>query len=408
MENEDESWMVENPGRPLLFHAEDYEENPKRRGRRRKRTAKAMVKAPRRHRRRRTHRAKIAVVAPKPKRHRRRRAHRAKAPKAMKVGRKARRRGRRRSKRPFTFLKAWKHKRRGYKPFKTPKGTKFFMGPKSKFEENPRRKRRRGGRRRKAFSLNFAASNPKRRFSKRRHYASNPLAKLNGGKFYNLPTMGELKGQGAVKSILFGFGGLVTSNLVGMGIDYAFQKYSESIVGKEGAVAPSEYMVDGARIFGKLAIGSAISWAMGKYVLKSNVAAKTWQTGVYIATGLDIAGTIVKYLTRSTAQVKLGGPIRAPATLGNVAMGVLGAGSFGSWWYENQVRDAIYKTGRVEVVGNEKGHVGIMHPGTGKIIMSGPEKQMASVLGAIQKSVLKTGNDLEQDKVIGEDITIEA
>lgn len=399
---EDESWMVENPGRPILFNAEDYEENPrgrKRRGRRRKRSMKAIVKAPKR-RRRRAKRAKIVVAAPKKRR--RRRARRVKAPKTMKVGRKARRRGRRRSKRPFTFLKAWKKKRRGYKPFKTPKGTKFFMGPKAKFEANPKRKRRRGGRRRKAFSLNFAASNPRKRYSRRRHYASNPVSglggKLTGAKFYMLPTMGELKGQGVVKSVLYGLGGLVTTSLIGMGLEKVCEQ----------AKITDEYMVDGTRIFGKLAIGTAISWAMGKYVLKSNTAAKTWQTGVYISTGLDVVGTILKYVTRGTSQVKLGGPIRAPNTLGNIAMGALGAGSIGNWWYENQVRDAIYKTGRVEVVGNEKGHIGILHPATGKIILSGPEKQMASILGAIQRSVLKVGDDKEQDLGIGEDITIEA
>lgn len=349
---------------------------------------------------RRTRRAKrvksiTPIVVAAPKKRRRRRARRVKAPKAMKVARKARRRGRRRSKRPFTFLKAWRKRRRGFSKFKTAKGHTFWQSPKAKYAENswkgqPKRHRR------------------ARKLGWRRHgrasYASNPGplgrlgGKLTGAKFYMLPTMGELKSQGPVKSILFGLGGLVTTSLIGMGMEKICEQFKIT----------DEKMVDGTRIFGKLAIGTAISWAMGKYVLKSNTAAKTWQTGVYISTGLDIAGTILKYVTRETSQVKLGGTIKAPNTLGNIAMGALGAGSIGNWWYENQVRDAIYKTGRVEVVGNEKGHIGILHPATGKIILSGPEKQMASILGAIQRSVLKVGDDQEQDKGIGEDITIEA
>jgi hypothetical protein len=415
----EEKWMVDNPGSPILFNSEEYEENPKRRrGRRRK----------------------MKAIVAKPKRHRRRKAGR-KA--TRKVGRKATKRSKRRGKRPFTFLKAYRKRRRGFHPFKTPKGTTFFMGPKAKYEENAwkgqskrhrraarkgwKRHPRRRGRKRarkafafnaeanpgrkhrrrrahKAFSFNFA-SNPKhKRYSRRRHYSSNPTmggfgAKITGGKFYHLPKYSELKSQGPVKSILYGAGGLITTSLIGMGINYGMQQ----------AKITDERIVDAGRIAGELIFGSIVSWGIGKGT-KSTVASKTWQTGVYIATGLDIAGTIFKYAQRGFKGIKMGGMIRPPMTTGNIIMGALGMGSIQQAYFEGQIADAIIKTGRVEIVGNEKGHIGLMHPGTGKIILSGPEKQMAPILGAVQKIMIKTGaGDREEDRgLFGEDITIEA
>jgi len=193
-------------------------------------------------------------------------------------------------------------------------------------------------------------------------------------------------------------GGLVSTSLIGMGVEYGM---------KQAKLDKEEWMVDAGRIFGKLAIGSIVSYGIGK-ATKSNVAAKTWQTGVYIATGLDIVGTVFKYAQRSIKGVKFGGAIRAPMTTGNILMGAFGIGSIQQAYFEGQIADAIIKTGRVEIVGNEKGHIGLMHPGTGKIILSGPEKQMAPILGAVQKIMVKTGQDREEDRGFGEDITIEA
>jgi hypothetical protein len=363
------------------------------------------------------HKAPKMAKAPKVRRHRRRKGHKG-----------GRRRG---GKRPFTFLKAWRKRRRGFKPFKTAKGKTFWQSPRAKYAEKAwygqrkrhrraalkgiRRGRRRPRRRRSRRSFSFSyEANPKRRRRARR-YASNPVpklgARLTGAKFYHLPGWGELKSQGPVKSILYGVGGLAATSLIGMGLEYGINKAIEKV---DMPAEQKEYLVDAGRIFGKLALGSMVSWGMGKYVLKNNVAAKTWQAGAYISVGLDVAGTILKYVTRSTSQVKLGAPIRGPLNLGGYAVNVFGLGQLGNWWYENQIRDAIYKTGRVDVVGNEKGEIGVLHPGTGKVILAGPEKQMAGILGAIERAVVKAGYSEHghgMDPVVpglGEMISVEA
>jgi hypothetical protein len=222
-----------------------------------------------------------------------------------------------------------------------------------------------------------------------------------------IPRYGDFKSQGAVKSILIGAGGLIATNLVGMALDAAVDEIGK----KYDMGANAEYIKDGTRIFGKIALGSLMSYGVSK-VTKNPSQARIFQTGVYISAGLDIAGTIVKYVTRKMGETKSGlrmGAVNIPMTMGNIAIGALGLGSFQKYWVENQIRDSIYKTGRVDVGGDESGKVGLLHAVTGQVILAGNEKQMAPVIGSISGIMGQIRqDDRELDQGIGEDISIEA
>jgi hypothetical protein len=162
--------------------------------------------------------------------------------------------------------------------------------------------------------------------------------------------------------------------------------------------------VDVSRIFGKFITGAVVSYAMSKGA-KNTAAGQCGMTGTYVAVGLDIAGTLFKYWNRNASpSVKLTQPIMPQGILG-YATRALGFGQFHQAAVERGIISAIQQAGRIEVMGNEKGEIGLMNPSTGKIILSGPERSMQPVLAALEGIMVRDGvgnGDREEDQGIGE------
>jgi hypothetical protein len=177
-----------------------------------------------------------------------------------------------------------------------------------------------------------------------------------------------------------------------MAIDYGMGKVQQI----------PEWGRDAGRIVGKLAIGTMLSYGVAN-VTHNQTYGKIHQLGVYINTGLDVAGTLYKWAIRSfgKTQFKITGTAGyvQPMTPMRVAGNLMGFGSIMGALDEQKLAEALSADGLVVAEG-EHGKVAIASATTGEIIVSGPIGSMKPVIQSVKGFALKGE--------IGEDISIES
>jgi hypothetical protein len=191
-----------------------------------------------------------------------------------------------------------------------------------------------------------------------------------------VPTVMKLPKMSALKSerrkgtvILSGAVGLIDTGLVGMAVNY----------GLAGVELP-EWQRDTGRIVSKVFFGTLMSYGVQKST-KNTTFAQAHQVGVYINTGLDVIGTVLKYAQRG--DYKLTSGIVPPMTLKTVAGEMFGVGSIMNALGEAKIGKAL-TNGGIVVAQGDNGQLALAEAGTGNILLSGPADGMKSVIDAVK------------------------
>ena len=270
-----------------------------------------------------------------------------------------------------------------------------------------RQRRKKAGRRKKHYE-----ANPKRRKKysrKRKHYQSNPRRRRRMWKavvyrnnpsimgILKPPTIAEIGKRPYWKTGVCMIFGAMSTGAIQMGFEWGLQK-----------VNIPEPAKDAITVVGSLGVGSLVSFGVAK-VAKDEYWGKVWQTGVYITTVVKSIGVIAKYVTRALAQdkYKLKTPLPAqPTTTTGFVAGLFGMGSILGTMNESKLVKALSSDGLVVAKG-EKGQLALANAGTGDIIISGPAASMKPVIQAVNGiSFQQKGSD--DDGGLGEDITVES
>lgn len=254
------------------------------------------------------------------------------------------------------------------------------LGAKARWAKNPKRnvgttkggrkawvtrRRRYGALGRKKYTRNYGTSaGAKKAWRTRRKYKKNPnfnfskevgILRPAGLKVYKKKPITHL----GITAI-----GLIDISLIGIGLDYGFKKVKQL----EG-----EYRRDIARIVSKLLIGTIISWGIAK-ITKKPLYGKLHQTGVYIAVGLDIIGTILKVVAKNKITTIL--PAFKGAELGFMPIPketffeIFGFGQVRRAYLLGKISKAIEAGHEVGVVRNHT-YSGIRNFTTGEMLIKG-------------------------------------
>jgi hypothetical protein len=156
--------------------------------------------------------------------------------------------------------------------------------------------------------------------------------------------------------------GLIDTSLIGMATDYACDQTGKC----------AEWQKDTVRLVTKLGVGTALSYGVDK---AANSFGRYHQIGVYIGTGLDIIGTVIKYGRRNWKVSGIGYQI--PMTPMNTVGKIFGLGSILTAVGEAKVARSLEQGGLI-VARGDNGDMALATTG-GEIVVSGPAKSMVPV-----------------------------
>lgn len=220
----------------------------------------------------------------------------------------------------------------------------------------------------------------KRQGRLRRRSESNPAprGRKNEPNIW-VPSLAGLKKEG-INSVLAAAGGFVDSNLLGMGAEMMINLWAE-----KKDKQPSENLTDIARIGTKFIGGSLLSYGVAKLTKNENLGA-AHQCGVWASLILDVAGTLLKRALRAkdSERVRMGSPILPPLSSPiSIGAQVLGCGEIYKAHLESTIRGLLHEHGRIDIM-QDGDRLGIAHPTSGAIIMSGPSVQMQKIINGLK------------------------
>jgi len=258
-------------------------------------------------------------------------------------------------------------------------------------EANPRKRRKASGRRRVRRSRSRAEANPRHKRGSRRvkRHSRNPGLPFVGGVWYKAPPLSAYRGN-LIAGVGLGLLGVVDTQVVGMGVESMVRSFSGGKIPEAG--------VDAIRILGKIGGGSAISYMIGRFSGKT-LYAQFHQAGVIVNVILDVIGTVIKYLVRGSAGIKMPAA-RASAkarTSGLDPVTLLGLGEISNAYGEFKLFEAVSLGHNLVVLRGNDGSYALGDPVAKEIVLRGDRKYVTAVVGDVMSARRKNASGFGED-----------